>query len=47
MKEGNLILDKSYLFSIRIIRLYQHISETKKEYVLSKQVLRPGTSVGG
>ena len=45
MKE-NIILDKSKAFALRIIRLYQYLSETKKEYVLSKQVLRSGTSIG-
>ena len=43
MKE-NVILDKSKAFALRIIRLYQFLCETKKEYVLSKQVLRSGTS---
>ena len=45
MKE-NVILDKSRAFALRIIRLYQFLCETKKEYVLSKQVLRSGTSIG-
>ena len=45
MKE-NVILDKSKAFALRIIRLYQFLCETKKEYVLSKQVLRSGTSIG-
>ncbi len=45
MKE-NIILDKSKAFALRIIRLYQYLCETKKEYVLSKQVLRSGTSIG-
>lgn len=42
----NVILDKSKAFALRIIRLYQFLCETKKEYVLSKQVLRSGTSIG-
>lgn len=46
MKEDNVVLEKSYRFAVRIVRLYQHVSEKKKEYVLSKQVLRSGTSVG-
>ncbi len=46
MREDNLVVEKSYRFSVRIVRLYQHVSETKKEYVLSKQVLRSGTSIG-
>ena len=46
MKENNLIVEKSKAFAIRIIRMYQHITEEKKELVLSKQVLRSGTSIG-
>jgi four helix bundle protein len=42
----NLILDKSFAFSVRMVRAYQHISETKREYVLSKQLLRAATSIG-
>lgn len=45
MKE-NVILDKSKKFAIRIIRLYKYLCDEKKEYVLSKQVLRSGTSIG-
>ena len=43
---GNLMMEKSFLFALRIVKLYQHLSEKKKEYVLSKQVLRSGTSIG-
>ncbi len=46
MKTDNIVRDKSYAFAVRIIRLYQHLSATKKEFVLSKQVLRCGTSIG-
>ena len=46
MKEDNVIVDKSKAFAVRIIRLYQHLSSDKKEFVLSKQVLRSGTSIG-
>ena len=46
MKEDNLIIDKSKAFAIRIIRLYQHLAEEHKEYTLSKQVLKSGTSIG-
>jgi four helix bundle protein len=42
----NLIQEKSYQFSIRIIKLYQYLKSEKKEYVLSKQILRCGTSIG-
>ena len=45
MKE-NVVQAKSYAFAVRIVRLYQHLSVEKKEYVLSKQVLRCGTSIG-
>lgn len=44
---GNSILkDKSFAFAIRIVNLYKIISETKKEFVMSKQVYRSGTAVG-
>ena len=46
MKTENVIQTKSYAFAVRIVRLYQHLSVEKKEYVLSKQVLRCGTSIG-
>ncbi|OQA94618.1 MAG: hypothetical protein BWY22_02412 [Bacteroidetes bacterium ADurb.Bin217] len=45
MKE-NILKDKSLAFAIRIVRLYQYLCEEKKEFVLSKQLLRSGTSVG-
>lgn len=45
MKE-NLIKQKSFDFSIRIVRLYQYLTENKNEYILSKQLLRSGTGVG-
>ncbi len=37
---------KSYDFAIRIINLYKYISKEKNEYILSKQILRSGTSIG-
>ncbi len=42
----NLVKEKSYKFALRVINLYKYIAETKKEFVLSKQVLRCGTSIG-
>ncbi len=42
----NLTLDKSKAFALRIVRLYKFLSEDRKEYVLSKQLLRSGTSIG-
>lgn len=46
MKQDNIILDKSFAFAIRIVKLYTYLCEMKKEYVLSKQLLRCGTSIG-
>jgi len=46
MEDKSIIRRKSFDFAIRIVRLYQHISNNHKEYVLSKQLLRSGTSVG-
>jgi len=46
MKKGNIIQIKSYNFAVRIIKLYQHLSQEKKEFILSKQLLRSGTSIG-
>ena len=43
---NNAILKKSKEFAVRIIRLYKHLSSEKNEYVLSKQILRSGTSIG-
>lgn len=45
-EEDNLILVKSKAFALKIIRLYKYLCEEKKEFVLSKQVLRSGTSIG-
>ena len=45
MKE-NVIKKKSLEFAIRILYLYKYLSETKKEYVVSKQLMKSGTSVG-
>lgn len=42
----SIIKDKSLKFAVRIVRLSQHLKENRKEYVLSKQMLRSGTSVG-
>ena len=45
MKE-NIIQQKSFLFAIRIINLYKYLTNEKKEFVLSKQILRSGTLIG-
>ncbi|WBL44245.1 four helix bundle protein [Algoriphagus halophytocola] len=42
----NVVKDKSFGFAVRVVKLYQFLCEQKKEYVLSKQLLRSGTSVG-
>ena len=42
----NLIQEKSFQFAIRIVRLYRHLTKVKREFVLSKQLLRSGTSIG-
>jgi four helix bundle protein len=42
----NVLKDKSYSFALRIIKAYKHIVAESKEYVLSKQLLRAGTSIG-
>ncbi len=46
MMKNNVIKEKSYSFAIRIVKLYKHLSQEKKEFILSKQVLRSGTSIG-
>lgn len=45
MKES-VVRDKSFAFALRVIKLYKYLTEEKKEYVLSKQLLRSGTAVG-
>ena len=46
MKTDNVIVDKSKAFAVRMVRLYQYLCNEKKEFVLSKQLLRSGTSIG-
>lgn len=45
MKEENIVREKSFAFAIRIVKLCKYLCEEKKEYVLSKQILRCGTSI--
>ncbi len=45
MKESN-IRNKSFVFAVRMVKLYNYLSTEKREFVLSKQLLRSGTSVG-
>lgn len=42
----SIVIEKSKRFAIRIVKLYQYLCEEKKEYILSKQLLRSGTSIG-
>jgi four helix bundle protein len=46
MNAKNIILNKSFDFAIRIVNLYKYLCDEKKEYILSKQLLRSGTSIG-
>jgi four helix bundle protein len=45
MKRG-ILKEKSFKFAVRIVNLYKHLSEEKREFVISKQVLRSGTAIG-
>ena len=42
----SILEQKSFQFAVRIVNLCKHLSNTKKEYILSKQLLRSGTSIG-
>ena len=42
----NIIETKSFDFAIRIVQLYKHLTKTKREFVMAKQLLRCGTSIG-
>ena len=42
----NIIETKSFAFAIRTVKLYKHLCEHKKEFTLSKQLLKSGTSIG-
>lgn len=46
MKENNVVLEKSYMFALNIVRLCKGLMDDKKEFILSKQLLRSGTSIG-
>jgi four helix bundle protein len=45
-RKESVVREKSFLFAVRIVRLYQHLCSKKREYVLSIQILKSGTSVG-
>ena len=44
--QENAVVEKSFDFAIRIVKMYQYLTNTKSEYVMSKQLLRCGTSIG-
>lgn len=46
MKTDNIIQQKSFAFAIRIVNVYKYLISEKKEFVLSKQILKSGTSIG-
>ena len=46
MKQNNVVLDKSYQFALRIVKLYIYLREKKNEFHLSGQIVRSGTSIG-
>ena len=46
MATDSIAKEKSMAFSIRIVRLYRYLTTEHKEFVLSKQILRSGTSIG-
>ena len=46
MKQESLIKPRSFEFSVRVVNLYKFLTEERKEFIMSKQLLRSGTSVG-
>ncbi len=46
MQERNLTYDKAYNFALRVVKAYKYLSHHHKEWILSKQLLRSGTSIG-
>jgi four helix bundle protein len=46
LKSNNVLHEKSYAFAIRIVKLNQYLISQKREFVLSKQILRSGTAIG-
>ena len=43
---GSMVSEKAFSFAVRIVKLCQHMQNVKHEYILSKQLLRSGTSIG-
>lgn len=46
MEKENIVKEKSYKFALRIVKLHKYLIENRKEFILSRQVLRCGTSIG-
>jgi four helix bundle protein len=46
LKQDNIIQEKSFAFAVRLVKLYKYLFDEKREFVLSKQLLRSGTSIG-
>ena len=46
MSQDSVLLEKSMSFAVRVVKLYQHLESERKEFVMSRQLLRSGTSIG-
>lgn len=46
MKSNNIVQDKSYAFAVKIVKLSRILMDEKREYILSKQLMRSGTAIG-
>ena len=46
MRKDNIVQIKSYAFAVKFVKIYKYLCENKKEFTLSKQLLRSGTSIG-
>jgi len=46
MRKQNVLRDKNFAFALRIVKLYQYLKKSHNEFILSKQILRSGTSIG-
>ena len=44
--DNNIIVDKSFSFAVRIVNLYKYLTQEQREFILSKQLIRSGTSIG-
>ena len=45
-KEENIIVIKSYAFAVRCVNLYKYLCEVKNDYIIGRQLMRSGTSIG-